>query len=148
MSLRINPTEALADCIMQFEGWVSIGQSNAIPNGSRSWRNRNPGNLRPYNPSQARDLDQYRVFNSLTDGFAALLADLNHKLMIDFAPTDTLLSVMSKYAPVGDNNNPTTYTIFIVHRLTLILGRPINITTTIGEFLYGPSKSQSVQTRT
>ena len=144
----MTPTEALADCIMSFEGWIPKGQSNAIPNGSRSWRNRNPGNLRPFNQTQARDADNYRVFNSLVDGFSSLLADLNHKLQIDFAPQDTLLSVMSKYAPVGDNNNPTTYTIFIVHRLTLILGRPINLTTSIGEFLYGPRQSTNVPPRT
>lgn len=134
----MNPTEALADAIMCYEGWIPKGQSNAIPNGSRSWRNRNPGNLRPSNSSQIRDTDNYRVFASLSDGFAALLADLNYKLKVGFAPTDTLLSVMNKYAPTGDGNNPTLYTTFICHRLTLVLGRPINLTTTIGDFLGSP----------
>ncbi len=136
----MSPVEAMADAIMSFEGWIPKGQSNAIPNGSRSWRNRNPGNLRPFSSTQARDADNYRVFNSLVDGFSALLADLNHKLQIDFAPTNTLLDVMNKYAPTGDANNPTQYTIFICHRLTITLGRPIAITTTINEFLYGTSQ--------
>jgi hypothetical protein len=137
----MTPLETMADAIMNFEGWIPKGQTNAVPNGSRSWRNRNPGNLRPFNTTQARDADNYRVFSSLIDGFAALLADLNHKLLIDFAPTNTLLDVMNKYAPTGDTNNPTQYTIFICHRLTITLGRPININTTIGEFLYGPPKN-------
>jgi hypothetical protein len=131
----MTPVEALADAIMSFEGWIPKGENNAIPNGSRSWRNRNPGNLRPFAAGQARDAENYRVFNSLVDGFSALIADLSHKLQIDFAPTNTLLEVMNKYAPVGDSNNPTQYTIFICHRLTLSLGRPINLTTTIKQFL-------------
>jgi hypothetical protein len=55
--------------------------------------------------------------------------------MVDFAPSNTLLDVMNKYAPTGDANNPTQYTIFICHRLTLALGRIISPTTTISEFL-------------
>lgn len=135
----MTPIEALADAIMSFEGWIPKGQSQALPNGSRSWRNRNPGNLRPFNSTQPRDIDNYRIFTSLVDGFAALLADLTRKVQVDFSPKDTLLSVMSKYAPVGDENNPTQYTVFVCHRLTLTLGRPVNPDTIIAVFLYGPT---------
>lgn len=131
----MTPLEALADAIMQFEGWVPKGQSNALPNGSRSWRNRNPGNLRPYSNTQPRDKDNYRVFSSLVDGFQALLSDLDYKINKGFAPTTTLLEVMSKYAPVGDANNPTQYTTFVCHRLTLYLLRPINPSTTLQDFI-------------
>lgn len=134
----MSPVEALADSIMSFEGWVPKGQSNALPNGSRSWRNRNPGNLRPYSASQARDAENYRTFTSLVDGFQALVADLSYKVHISFPNNSTLLDVISKYAPTGDANNPTQYTIFVCHRLTLILMRPINVNTTIKEFLNGP----------
>jgi len=136
----MTPIEAMADAIMSFEGWIPKGQSNAIPNGSRSWRNRNPGNLRPWTKTQVADIDNYRIFASLVDGFAALVADLTKKLNVDFPPTDTLFEVMNKYAPAGDSNNPTAYTIFICHRLTLTLGRPISLATTIGDFL-GSTKS-------
>lgn len=131
----MSPLEAMADAIMCFEGWIPKGENNAVPNGSRSWRNRNPGNLRPFNTGQARDSDNYRTFSSLSDGYVALVADLSRKLMVDFAPTNTLLDVMNKYAPTGDANNPTQYTIFICHRLTLALGRIISPTTMISEFL-------------
>src|SRR5208282_5571209 len=97
----MTPLEALADAIMCYEGWIPKGQTNAIPNGSRSWRNRNPGNLRPFAASQQRDESNYRIFNSLVDGFSALLADLNKKLQVDFGPKNTLLDVMNKYAPTG-----------------------------------------------
>lgn len=141
------PVEALADAIMCFEGWHPKGESQSLPNGSRSWRNRNPGNLRPFSSSQARDSENYRIFASLVDGFSALLADLNHKLQIDFSQKDTLLDVISKYAPAGDANNPTTYTIFVCHRLTLNIGRVINPTTTIGELLYGLPQTPKVSVR-
>jgi len=137
----MTPIEAMADAVMSFEGWIPKGQVNAVPNGSRSWRNRNPGNLRPYSSAQPRDADNYRIFSSLVDGYAALLADLSKKLHVDFPPTATLLDVMNKYAPTGDANNPTQYATFLCHRLTLSLGRPIDLNTTLGVFLNGPLKS-------
>src|ERR1051326_2124040 len=99
--------ESLADAFMQFEGFHR---------DSRSWRNRNPGNLRPTDPSQATDGQNYRVFPSLADGFAALRSDLNAKLhgSHNLQPTSTLLDMLSVYAPAGDHNNPTAYAMFVL----------------------------------
>jgi len=128
----MNPIEALADAIMNFEGWKL---------GSRSWRNRNPGNLEPFkgNPTGAPvDKDGYRVFDSLSDGWSALLNDLKAKLIYhshNLTNESTLLDLLNIYAPAGDSNNPTQYTNFICKWTSAILQREIKPTTTLKEYL-------------
>src|SRR5580692_1641738 len=102
----MQPLEALADAIMNFEGWRR---------DSRSWRNRNPGNLRPTSSSQPQDGDNYRVFDSLGDGFSALRSDLAAKFggSHNLKPDSTLLDLFNCYAPAGDANNPSAYTQFV-----------------------------------
>lgn len=125
----MEPLEALADAIMQFEGWRL---------GSRSWRNRNPGNLRPFKEiGQPADKYGYRIFDSLSEGFLALKMDLNtkfyhsHKLTLQ----STLLDLLNVYAPAGDNNDPTAYTKFICKWTSAILQREIEPETTLKEYL-------------
>ena len=124
--------EALADAIMQFEGWHA---------DSRSWRNRNPGNLRPTSPQQKADAQNYRVFESLADGWAALREDLaakfagSHKLTLD----STLLDLLDVYAPAGDQNNPTEYTKFVCTWTSHVLARSITPATTLREFWSQPA---------
>jgi hypothetical protein len=121
--------DAFADAIMQFEGWHI---------GSRSWRNRNPGNLRPTSDLQARDADGYRIFISLAQGYSALMNDLevkcggysSHKL----TPQSTILDLINVYAPAGDANNPTDYTKFICKATSASLNRTILPTTTLEEY--------------
>lgn len=122
--------EAHADSIMQFEGWYL---------NSRSWRNRNPGNLR----GKPDDGDGYRVFGTLQEGWAALRVDLQAKYNGSHGLTDqsTLLDLMAIYAPVGDNNNPGDYAHFIVARMSKILGRTITVNTTLGEIKHGKVSS-------
>ena len=93
----MNPIEALADGIMHHEGWTP---------GSHSNRNRNPGNLRPFNPSQAEDASGFRVFTSLVDGYQALLNDLYAKFKGShgLSAQSTLLDLLSVYAPPAENN--------------------------------------------
>lgn len=121
------PLEALADAIMQQEGWHR---------DSRSWRNRNPGNLRPYDKSQPTDGDNYRVFSSLYDGFHALLLDLAAKFngSHGLTPTSTLLDLFNLYAPAGDANNPTAYTQFVCAWCSHALKRSITPTMTLQDF--------------
>jgi len=123
----MTPLEALADAIMQFEGWFPR---------SRSWRNRNPGNLRPYSVIQAKDADGYRVFESMADGWTALRLDLRAKFEGSHGLTEdsTLLDLLNIYAPAGDANNPTNYTNFVCKQTSLSLNRAITPTTTLKEF--------------
>ena len=124
----MDPVEALADCIMQFEGWSL---------SSRSWRNRNPGNLRPYNPSQQKDEGGYRVFQSLDEGWDALKLDLESKFggSHNLTPQSHMIDLFNIYAPAGDANNPSAYTTFVCERVTKILGRTITPITTLEVFL-------------
>lgn len=124
----MTPLEALADAIMFFEGWKQ---------GSRSWRNRNPGNLRPYSSNQPQDSGGYRVFESLADGFAALTQDLEAKFGGSHGLThaSTLLDLLNVYAPAGDANNPSEYTDFVCLWTSKALARTITPTTTLGDYL-------------
>jgi hypothetical protein len=124
----MQPIEALADAIMQFEGWHR---------DSRSWRNRNPGNLRPAGGvSVYTDADNYRVFTSLAEGFDALLADLRAKFggSHNLKPESTLLDLFNCYAPAGDANNPSAYTQFVCGWTSHILGRSVTPSTTLRDF--------------
>lgn len=124
----MTPVEALADAVMQFEGWRA---------GSRSWRNRNPGNLRPYSSNQPVDGQNYRVFESLSDGFLALTEDLEAKFAGSHGLThnSTLLDLLNVYAPAGDANNPSEYTQFVCLWTSKALNRTITPATTLGDYL-------------
>src|SRR5580698_9753458 len=108
----IQPLEALADCIMQFEGWKT--PSNPFfKDGSTSWRNRNPGNLRESIIAHTKDERNYCVFATLASGWNALVYDLNVKITGQsshgLTKQSTLHDLISIYAPALDNNNPTQY---------------------------------------
>lgn len=120
--------EALCDCIMRFEGWQPPATIQN-PRGSRSWRNRNPGNLRPISKEEPADANGYRIFNSLSDGFAALVQDVQAKLdgksSHELTPECTLLDFFNVYAPSGDSNNPTQYSDVIAGWLSKIFNAQV-----------------------
>jgi hypothetical protein len=118
--------EALADAFMHHEGWFP---------GSRSNRNRNPGNLRPWKEGQPKDDGGYRVFPSLVDGYQALLDDLEAKLHGSHGLTyeSTLLDLLNVYAPAGDNNNPNAYAVAVAQWVSTALGKPITTKTQLKE---------------
>lgn len=130
--------EALADCIMRFEGWIPPGGTNA-PRGSHSWRNRNPGNLRPFSETQLRDANNYRIFASLQEGWMCLTADiiakLNGRSGHDFGSTSTLLDFFNTYAPSGDQNNPTQYSDQIAMWLSKIYNAQVTSQWTFAQLL-------------
>jgi len=128
MMVNMMPLEALADAIMQFEGWHR---------DSRSWRNRNPGNLRPTSLQQRSDAQNYRIFDSLADGFQALVADLQAKLhgSHGFSAESTLLDLLNVYAPAGDKNNPSAYALFVAEWTSHILGWNVGPDTSLSKFL-------------
>lgn len=102
--MRVPVLEAIADAIMRREGWSP---------GTRSYRNRNPGNLRTSGKDQPCDFEGFRVFPSFTAGYNALLADLRAKVSGHNAhgltANSTLLELFAVYSPVGDGNNDVEY---------------------------------------
>jgi hypothetical protein len=131
--------EALADSIWRFEGWIPPGVDPKSPQGSRSWRNRNPGNLRPVTMLgvQAVPVDDanYRVFDSLAQGWIALLNDISAKLEGSHGLTDnsTLRNFFDIYAPSNDDNDPNKYARQVAIWLSRDLGSTIAPETTLGQ---------------
>ena len=140
--------EALADSIMRFEGWIPPGMDPRSPQGSRSWRNRNPGNLRPVGQNLPRmvgtkplateipvDDANYRVFDSLAQGWIALLNDITAKLDGSHGLTDnsTLRNFFDIYAPSNDDNDPNKYARQVAIWLSRDLGSTIAPETTLGQ---------------
>jgi hypothetical protein len=139
--------EALADSIWRFEGWIPPGVDPKFPNGSRSWRNRNPGNLRPVRSNLKADSDgnlrpivpvdqaNYRVFNSLEYGWAALLDDITAKLNGSHNLTNesTLRNFFDIYAPSDDDNDPNKYARQVAIWLSRDLNQTIAPETTLGQ---------------
>jgi hypothetical protein len=117
----VNGLEAVADAIMKFEGWQP---------GTKSYRNRNPGNLED-------GLGNYKVFSSFVEGYSALLSDLEDKFLghtrTGLGPDSTILQLMMKYAPPADNNPTQAYTDFICGWCTKALGKTIVTTTPLKE---------------
>ena len=99
-----------ADAIQAFEGWFT---------GSRSWRNKNPGNLRRSSRATGKDKDGFCIFPNVETGFNALC----HQIQIAcdgrstvYKPTDTILQFLEKYAPSSDGNYPEIYAKFTVKK--------------------------------
>lgn len=131
----IKPIEALADCIMRFEGWFP--PNNIV--GSNSWRNRNPGNLRPTDSSQPHDDRNYRVFDSLADGWQHLLDDLEAKILHGShgitEENSSLHDLFNIYAPSLDQNDPQNYSRMVAKWLTKIYGNTITADTKLEDIM-------------
>lgn len=124
--MEVNPVEAVADAIMDYEGWRP---------GSRSYRNRNPGNLRDSPMRYGEDQQGYAQFTSFQAGYTALCTDLLDKFnghnSHGLSLSSTLLELMEVYAPTGDANDPHAYAHFVAAYLTRALGQPVWITSTL-----------------
>jgi hypothetical protein len=115
--MPIHPLEAVADAIMHREGWAA---------GSHSNRNRNPGNLRPVVPVMPHDAHNYRTFDTLVEGYNALIAELTAKFtghnVHGIGPSSTLQDLIDVYAPRADKNNPSAYALDVAAWCTVALG--------------------------
>ena len=114
--------------IKEFEDYVPPGgkyrDGNVAPNGSLSWRNKNPGNLR-WSPFEIDNTGGFSVFKTYDDGWKALL----HQLTIAadgrsgvYHPGMTLKEFFHVYAPSSDNNYPDIYAQYVADRI----GVPVN----------------------
>jgi hypothetical protein len=116
----VSGLEATADAIMAFEGWKI---------GSRSYENRNPGNVRL--PGRTADDKGYTIFPDLPTGYAALLRELQSKFngqnTHGIGPASTVLQLFDIYAPPSDNNPTNSYAAFVADWVSKVLGKPITV---------------------
>lgn len=94
--------------------------------GSISWRNNNPGNIRPGQfATEHGAIGQaggFAVFPSYAVGRAALIALLKGPVYRNL----TLLQAMEKYAPYGDGNNPALYAATLAKKLGIPVSTVLN----------------------
>lgn len=113
--------EAIADAIQVFEGWHPQ---------TKSYRNRNPGNLEGGSKVDAKNYD---VFGTLVDGYQALLNELKAKFSghnhHGVGPNSTLLDLFNIYAPPNDNNPTHEYCDFVANWATQALGQTVTAST-------------------
>ena len=122
----VSGLEACADAIMRYEGFDPK---------TRSYVNRNPGNLRlAVHPDAAIasypvDDHGFTIFPDLATGYNALLRDLRAKFTGQndhgLGPASTLLGMMKIYAPSADANNPLEYAQFIAKWCSMALNKPL-----------------------
>jgi hypothetical protein len=103
--------ERLAWGIAEIEGWHSPLETNT-PGGSRSYRNHNPGNLRR-SPFAVGIVDNFAVFRTDFDGFAALMWDIRQKArgntQTSLTGESTIEDLVQVWAPTSDGNDPEAY---------------------------------------
>lgn len=112
------------NAIKSFEGWFP--PSKDYPNGSTSWKNKNPGNIR-CNAILNRyatgvDPKGFCVFSDEQRGFQALTAMVQGVIngtSTHYKPEMTLNQFFSVYAPSGDANDPLAYARFIGQKLSV-----------------------------
>lgn len=97
----------IALAITIFEGWFP---------GSRSWTNKNPGNLRNWDPRLPKDDQGFDIFPSVGAGFRALLRQVELNIdrrltLLEFFAGSP--GVYSGYAPAADGNDPAGYARFV-----------------------------------
>lgn len=103
--------DRLAMAIAEQEGWKAPNPAEKYQ-GSRSYRNSNPGNLRS-SPFQVGTDGGFAVFNTAMDGWAALKWDLKQKAIgntrTGLNGDSTIKELIFKWAPVDDQNDPQSY---------------------------------------
>ncbi len=102
-----------ADINDLWEGRTSLAQANTVARsgggapvsdtGTTTYRNHNPGNLRPYRAGQPVDSRGFRVFGSDAEGRAALDSDIDAKRAEGL---NTIAQIIAKYAPPSENDTP------------------------------------------
>lgn len=120
--------EYWVDAMMAYEGWHV---------GSRSYRNRNPINLR--RPVQGADTDQdgFRKFSSLTDGYQAALLDAHAKFSGHNAhglgPSSFVVQYFEVHAPASDGNMPMKYAQFVAAWMSRCMQKLVTVHTLLGD---------------
>lgn len=87
------------------EGFLAPGENKMYPNGTSSWRNNNPGNIRSSS-------GPFIKFNTYQDGYNALKNIIIRACTGQskvYNPNDTYYDFFGKYSPSSDNNDPKSY---------------------------------------
>jgi len=101
----------LAEAIKAYEGWFPPSPTH--PNGSVSWKNKNPGNIKDRYGKFLVFPNEKLGMNYLLD-YIRRVQKNEHKAY----PKDVdLYGFFRVYAPVADSNFPKTYAIWVAHRL-------------------------------
>ena len=98
--------------------------------GSRSWRNKNPGNLRFVGQPKAigKDDKNFCIFATYQDGFDTLCQMLTNACIgksKTYNPNMSLIEFFSLYAPTTDKNDPIRYATYIAKKLEVNPEEPI-----------------------
>lgn len=121
------------------EGYFKPGQHPAHPNGSRSWRNSNPGNIRYGNlvrdvlGATGKDKDNFAVFKDYPAGLAALVKFLElaqapvGQGLRSYDPEMTLYEFCKVYAPSSDGNYPLRYARHVAAKCGITIDDKIKI---------------------
>lgn len=125
---------ALATAIQQMEGWIPPG-SPGYPQGSLSYRNNNPGNLRPGSLAVGATGSNggYAVFPNYQTGYNALVGLVQSPAYWNL----TLNQFFAQYAPASDSNNPSEYAATVAAQLGVYPDTPLSTLAAGG----GPSDS-------
>lgn len=110
--------------IQHHEGYFKPGE-NGYPDGSLSYRNANPGNLRPtkyvidYLGALGEGVGGFARFSSYEKGFEGLCMFIKNcqNNMVRGYHDATIKSFFERYAPSEDNNNPLAYAKAVAKRL-------------------------------
>mgnify|MGYP000919563887 CR=1 FL=1 len=100
--------DAFCLAIQSHEGWYP---------GSRSYRNKNPGNLRSW-PTQIGTDGGFAVFASYDQGFSALKTLVRNAMAQkgSYKNVRTIKEFFDVYAPSSDGNSPTSYAAAVAKR--------------------------------
>lgn len=103
--------------------------ANGTRPASKSYRTNNPGNVYPDGNKNG--------FRTLNDGIKAqwdyVLKPTYDGKSQHYKPTFTLFEYISTYAPVSDNNDPTSYTNFIINYFKHVANITITPNTTLND---------------
>lgn len=123
--------DSFAAEIQHFEGWYP---------GSRSYRNNNPGNIRPGNLSLGQigvDGGGFAIFPDYNTGYNALVNDIYAKFTgntrTGLGPGSSVVDFFRVYAPAGDNNNPTQYATAVINGINSDYGSALTIYNTLSD---------------
>lgn len=92
----LGDADLVAQTIQKIEGWFP---------GSLSYRNNNPGNLRPAGQPGCTPVNGFCSFPTYDDGYQALVRDLQAKANRGM----TIQGAINVYAPASDSNDPVSY---------------------------------------
>lgn len=125
--MHTSAVETMAKAIEVFEDYVAPGgkyrDGKPCPNGSVSWRNKNPGNCKGID-------GKFKVFPTYEDGLKYLKdyiirAATGKHGAYPKAGNTTLKEFFNIYAPSSDNNHPDLYASFVASKLAVGVDYPI-----------------------